>query len=609
MYLISYLILISSLIFRRTLCATTATSSIEKPFPTINIGTTGSGIYYINITMGTPEQQQELMIDTSQPYTWLLSGSQDLQCNRLNSGCLSGSLYYVKESTSAICINPNRTYHMAFIDQSEINGTHVIDMMNFTNVDVNTAYAHSTYNTKNNKGLINLGTNYLGVSNVSFINADDTVPYAMGSLGLSGKITGTGTDIDSSNFDNSYDFLDRLYQTNLIDSHSYSLWLAMNQTYNGTRVQNSVTSSFGKLILGAVDPTLFTGSFLQFEMLPALESDSATETIGYPIIPMGPIYVVSKSGEMANVTSKDFLEPVFLDSTYTSTYLPLNMIIQVAIQIGAMYVESLERWLVPCNIANQHATLDFTFQDVSIRVPLTDLLGTTYDSSTNTSMHFSTGDEACYLKIFSNQMTGYNILGRPFLKHVYMAVDLDGNNIAIAQATQEEELQAKENVLDEEEDFTFASGLVKRANSNNNTINASITTIATRRSSSSSGVLAISSGYIPYATSLNMSKVYTRLFASTVSSKRVAIPGPYTASVYSNGIVVGPGRSFYVTSTSSATTRSSTTHFDSFVVTAMDNSTDAQYTMSAMGSPSGLQRCTLTMLVVLVSGFFLNLFL
>lgn len=95
-----------------------------------------------------------------------------------------------------------------------------------------------------------------------------------------------------------------------------------------------------------------------------------------------------------NMTSKDFLSPALLDSTSSVSYLPTNTIIQIAVQIAATYVESLDRWLVQCSMANMGVSLGFTLRELVIEIPLRDLLSSTYDTSTNSSMFFSSGQEA-----------------------------------------------------------------------------------------------------------------------------------------------------------------------------------------------------------------------
>ena len=261
-------------------------------------------------------------------------------------------------------------------------------------------------------------------------------------------------------------------------------------------------------------------------------------TIGYPIVPLGPIYIVSNSGESLNMTSKDFLSPALLDSTSSVSYLPTSTIIQIAVQIAATYVESLDRWLVECSMADMGVTLGFMFRSLTIKIPLSDLLSSTYDTTTNSSMFFSSGQEACFLTLYANTNTGVNILGEAFMKNIYMAVDLEDNSIAIAQA---------KNIED--------GAITDEANETN----------------SVSAVKKIKSGYIPYAKTMNSTNTRNMtLYPSYKSGYMFTVPGQLTAA-YSDGVIAGAGRSFYDTSRSSTTTKSSSSLFDSFSVSASED--------------------------------------
>ncbi|CAI4377369.1 CMF_collapsed_G0013090.mRNA.1.CDS.1 [Saccharomyces cerevisiae] len=111
---------------------------------------------------------------------------------------------------------------------------------------------------------------------------------------------------DDVQFNWSY-FLSLLKDADIIESSSYSLWLAGDtSTYKTYR---DPISNCGKLFLGGVDPSLFTGTLGKFDLIPYVDPVSNAVSVGYPIVPLGPIYIVSNSGKSLNMTSKDFLSP------------------------------------------------------------------------------------------------------------------------------------------------------------------------------------------------------------------------------------------------------------------------------------------------------------
>lgn len=507
------------------------------PFPTILLGKDQTSLYYANISFGTPEQQESLRIDIAQPYIWLLSGNESSGCNASYNGCTSVNRYFMDNSTTSINRNDGLVYQLDFMDGIFINGSAVMDTMNFTMLDMPNQSSLPLVKSINSSSTAQLTENYLSLSNVSFINALYSYSLTKGGLGLGGKITDGTMEIDSSKFDNSFFFLNMLTELGVINSPSYSLWLGGDTiSYNFTKLPSGVMDNCGKLILGAVDPSLFTGPLRKFKMIPFIDRDTLAVSTGYPILPMGTIYITSNTGKSLNLTAEDYSAPVLLDSRYSFSYLPTDAIVQIALQIGAIYVESLGKWVVPCSIADLGVHLNFTFDNIEISIPLEDFLATSYDAQSNTTLHFSDGEDACYLTMVSKTGTGFNILGGAFLKNIYMAVDLDDESIAIAQA--------------------------RRVRINTSANSASTTLIPPLNTTG--GVKAIFSGNIPYAVSRNLSSSMT-LYPQQAPSVTTNIPEQFTATLFSDGLI-STGRSFYDTSRSTSSTKSTTTEFESFSI-------------------------------------------
>ena len=518
-----------------------------KHFPTVLVGKDSRNYYYINVSFGDPQQVQRLTLDTAIPYTWVLSGSENSQCyNRSN--CESSYFYLEEDSDTAVPINTSKLYNMMFIDGIGANGTAVSDIMSFTNISLLTggstggtsaSFSRTYTNTSANVTITN---SHLDISKISFINANESSNLYSGVLGLSGLISYPGDDIDQSNFDTSFYFMKSLKDSGLIDSVSYSLWLFNDQsTVQSALAGTALNDGYGQLILGAIDPSLYTGVLYQFDMIPYIDPNSGVASTGYPILPMGPIYITSSSGSRLNMTSTQFLEPVLIDSSFMGSYLPASAIIQIAIQVGATYVESLDRWLVRCDVGTLGAHIDFTFDGVTIKVPLMHLLSSTFDSSTNSTMHFSDGQSACFMKLYVNSYIGFNVLGESFLRNAYLVVDVEGGTVALAQA----------------QSVASAMGISTSLTSNGATASAVST-------SSVKTIAAIQSGHIPYAFHRPYNNTSLALHPSKVLATTSIIPGQYTAGVYSNAIITGLDRSYYETSRSTTTTKtSSSTQFNS----------------------------------------------
>ncbi|CCK69615.1 putative aspartic endopeptidase KNAG_0C05140 [Huiozyma naganishii CBS 8797] len=512
--------------------------------PVLPIYCDKDGVYYANVSLGSPAQPHKMRIDISKPYSWVISGAQDIQCNKLHSGCFENDVFYPNESISGVSLSNSYEYNMNFIDNVRVNGTLFMDTMNFTD----TSMLGNLSNTVQNNSMLTMTSDYLALRNISFVTTSSSTTD-LGSLGLGGSIHSSVFDIDSENFQDTFFLLKTMANLNLIKSKSYSLWLG-----NCRRTIDTITpdadngSVAGKLILGAVDPSLYEGEFFQFNTISYIEPSHNLSTFGYPILPMGPIYMTSQAGRRLNMTSEQYLQPALLDSSFVGSFLPANTIIQIAIQIGAIYIESLNRWVVPCSVASMGAHIDFTFDGLDIKVPLSDLLTSSKDPATNSTMHFAEGESACFLMLYSNNAMGFNVLGTSFIKNAYIAVDLDGTKVAIAQA--------KNTTGDSTSIVTVIPAL---------TGGGSTTAVRTVRK--------ISSGYIPYAT-LRMAKNETHLSIRPTGTV-TEVPAQFTAFVNSNGMIAGNGRSFYDTSRLSTTLRSTTSQEYLSLRTVGDNSTVA----------------------------------
>lgn len=525
----------------RSTNSSSSTSQKSIPFPTVIIGKDTSSLYYVNVSFGSPPQIQGLRIDIAQPYVWLLSDDPLTDCDSSLQDCSLFTRYDANTSSTSLELNGGYLYHFEFMDTVTVNATSVMDTMNFTNLNTDNV-AVDEVGAANYFPKYQFDTNFLSIFNFSFF--DGISQLSKGSLGLSAKISNTSADIDSSNFDSGFFFLDVLKNIGIIGCASYSLWLGGDDVpYSVAKLPTGTSADCGNLILGAVDTSLYHGQLTAFDMIPSYNLESDTSTESYPILPMGPIYIISKEGTSLNLTTEEFIQPVLLDSRYTYQYLPLDTIVQVALQIGAIYVESLGRWLVPCSIADLGVHLEFTFGDITIQAPLSDFLGTTYDSASNTTMHFSDGETACFLTMLSRSRIGFNILGGAFLKSIYMAVDLEDRSFAIAQARR----------LASSEDLSSS--------------------YLTPLTNLSSTVVAITSGHIPFAsTALQQSNM--TFSPESVASLITIIPDQLTATVYSDGLV-STGRSFYETTRSKTSVASTEASPESFI---FSNSTSSEAT-------------------------------
>ncbi|SCU80794.1 LAMI_0B03752g1_1 [Lachancea mirantina] len=537
---------------------TSSTFDVSEAFPTLTVGRDNTLLFYVNASIGTPGQHQMLRVDLAQPYMWVPSGDSYEACNSTDAAydeysdqagaCDAETVFYTEDSSTAHVLNDNRTYRMVFPDFIYYNATAVQDIVNFTSVTGDTS--PFTFEEHNND--TNISGTFAGPGlpfrKMSFFSAESSYYVNEGALGLAGKVSLTGYDSDSANFDTSFFFLEQLVQNNVINTSSFSLWLGRGEYSFYNYSSDPVINNCGSLILGGVDQSLYTGDFVKFDTLPFYDVNTLKVSYGFPIVPLTKVSVQASSGESLNLTSDSFIEPVLLDSRYTYSYLPLSLIVQVAIEINAYYVESQERWLVACGVSSLGASILFEFGNLVIKVPLDDLLDKAFDDNTNSTLRFSNGEEACFVRMFPNTMTGFNILGGPFLKNVYLAAELESNQIAMAQAK----------IIHLSDDSLLAASSASKTTYQTGSASQTITSGPSRSYNPS----AIRSSYIPFATTNNLTdSSYLTLYESyTYSGSTTSqLVNQFTAFISSDGVIF-TGRSFYETSYSGRTTTTSSSN-------------------------------------------------
>ncbi|KAL6926049.1 hypothetical protein ACO0SA_000659 [Hanseniaspora valbyensis] len=411
---------------------TNSTTNItEQTFYSVNVGIDQGNLWYVNTSV--TGQEQQLRLDIAQPYLWVVDEATNPD--------FKASTYKVNESNISPYSN-DYVYNMTFIDYIDFNASAYI-----SNMTLDDSYSGTLANMKLNQDGIT-------ANKMGFFVAYDSFTL-IGSLGIGGKINDTNwqeTEIATNYFNDSFLVLDSLKNQGTISSAGYSLWLAgdsgneVDLTQYETNSSSYIFSNFsvGSLMLDYVNSTLYTGDLVKFESIPYYEIYDEGQSFtsnGYPIFPLSGAILIANDSETANLTLTDDITPILFDSRYTSSYLPIDIIQQIAIQTNAYYVSSLESWYVTCELGDINAHIEFLFGQLSIEVPLKSFIVDAYmtdSSGEKIGLYFTsyTGEKipACILKIKPSSLIGMSILGQTFLKYAYLAADLETNEFAIAQA-------------------------------------------------------------------------------------------------------------------------------------------------------------------------------
>ncbi|CAH2352664.1 hypothetical protein CLIB1423_07S04742 [[Candida] railenensis] len=458
----------------------------------------------------------ELRIDTLQPDLWVMNANDIYNCSyfddEINEELSSyGTGYFETASTGiateTICaqggeyttstdqifpspepslgIYNQERYDLPYINGISANGVLLTDTVAFLS---------------SRDYLIWLG-------NFTFADVNDTNVY-YGGVGLAGNPTGSG-------------FLDTLTNLGLIKSPSYSMWF-----YNDTGDSYGI----GELILGAVDTKYLDGSFLEFDMLPHTgpkftggRSD-LIDRLRLPIIAVDDILVQnSDSGQSTSLSSDAGTIPVALDSRSAYSFLPLSVIINLAVQTNALYSSTLDRWIVDCTlIRDLNAYIEFDIGSLTVQVPLNKFLTNAFVDTQQ--LTYSSGAEACYLMVLPSTNQGFSSLGLPFLTSIYLAVDNASGKIAIANVNQ--------NVSIALDDFTQTASSLFAAS-------AYTATASNFTSTSADSISSISSNHIPFATAYSSSANLTLTYSiPSATGDGESIPARFSGATILSGEII-----------------------------------------------------------------------
>ncbi|KAI3403989.2 SAP9 [Candida oxycetoniae] len=257
-------------------------------------------------------------------------------------------------------------------------------------------------------GYDNIRMGDVTVSNVSFAVANETSSN-IGVLGI-----GLPGLERTTEYNYMYENLPmKLKSDGIINRVAYSLYLA------------KADDKSGSILFGAVDHAKYEGSLVTVPML------RTYQVINYPVrfeVEVSNI-VFNNSGNTETVLS-DSIGAV-LDSGSTLSYLRSDQIKAVASQLDGQYVTSAGFYLVDCDYLNSDTTLDITFVNKTIRVPVSDLI-------------FRVSSRQCGLGLWE-QSSGspYILFGDNVLRSAYIVYDLENYAISLAQAyyTDEEDVE------------------------------------------------------------------------------------------------------------------------------------------------------------------------
>ena len=336
-------------------------------------------LYFANVSIGTPGQRLRLHIDTGSSDLWANSPNSDL-CEDFRNPCQVSGTYDPNQSSSAKLVS--RDFNISYVDGSGAIGDYIADTLHIGGQDLPDLQFGLGLSSTSPEGILGIGY----PSNEVQVNRNNKNSYANLPQALS--------------------------DAKLTRSSAYSLWL------------DDLNSSTGSILFGGVDTEKFHG------MLSTLPIQSEFGTFAEFIITLSGVSLTKD--RKSNTFSRDLPTPVLLDSGSSLTYLPNDLTQDIYTAVGANFSAQNQAAFVSCDLANSQDTLDFTFTDPKISVPMNELAinpGPQPDGSIAT---LEDGSPLCIFGIAPADGTTA-VLGDTFIRSAYLVYDLSNNEISMAQ--------------------------------------------------------------------------------------------------------------------------------------------------------------------------------
>ncbi|ELQ43788.1 candidapepsin precursor [Pyricularia oryzae Y34] len=348
-----------------------ARQSVESGVTNIEDGL----IYSVDIGVGTPKQEIEVVIDTGSSELWVNPDCNNIE-NRLSKSMCRAVVHY-EPSQSSTAVNLRR------------NGT-----ITYGSGDVKFNYVADT---------VTVGSN-TAIRNQTFGVATQSTDIFMGIMGLGPRL---GRPRES----NYSLLLESLVEQKHIRSRAFSLDL------------RSVNSRTGAVIFGGIDTTKFIGDLSKTPMLSPQETPQGADRY---YVHMTSISLSSSGSDSRKVFDKGSTNgvAVFLDSGGTVCQLPQAIFQRIGEAFPGATLDSRSGFYqVDCKDATSaNGTIDFGFGDKVIRVGYADFI-------------WRPASNVCVLGVRAlASQRGEPILGASFLRAAYVVYDQDNRNLHLAQA-------------------------------------------------------------------------------------------------------------------------------------------------------------------------------
>ncbi|KAI9847845.1 MAG: hypothetical protein M1837_001738 [Sclerophora amabilis] len=340
-------------------------------------------LYFANASLGTPPQELRLHVDTGSSDLWTNSALSDV-CQLRGDPCAESGTYNANRSTSYRYVSSD--FNISYQDGSAALGDYARDTIRMGQTNLAGLQFGIGYRSSSQQSILGIGYS----ANEVQVNRNGKEPYA--------------------------NLPQLMKDEGLIRSVAYSLWL------------NDLDASTGSILFGGVNTDKFRGPL---QTLPIQTSRTRSAPSEFVITLTGVSF--NQGGNQREMGGSDREDPVLLDSGSSLMYLPNEVVSDIYDAIDAEYDQEHGNAYVACSIANNDATLRFTFTSPSIDVPMNELVIDPGQNRDGSRPALSDGTTPACLFGIAPAGDGTSVLGDTFLRSAYVVYDLSNNQISIAQ--------------------------------------------------------------------------------------------------------------------------------------------------------------------------------
>ena len=350
-------------------------SDREAAFGATLIQKPDKSVYWINITVGTPRQEQSLQLDTGSHTLWMPAKGSPL-CSSLVDCAELGSFDRSKSSTFE---GTGQTTTVGFLDGSSITGIWFYDTVR---IDRQTVKQQLAVSGRTGSGI------HEGVLGVGFPASYPTINHNLAAQGV-------------------------------ISSNMYSLWL------------DDLDSSKGTILFGGLNVAKFVAPLLRVPVVGSTNSDGSV-SFNLPTVALTRVATL-KGSASTRQTLSGYSENAVLDTGTTLIVLQKPLADKIIDAMGAEYYPTdatSGTTIIPCTHANRDLSINFHFGGTrsgpTINVDVSDMV--------LQSLGSLNGVEMCQFGLFTSDGSYLTVLGDTFLRSAYVVYDLDRNQIGLAQS-------------------------------------------------------------------------------------------------------------------------------------------------------------------------------